>query len=434
VAVDHARQLRELGLVLHAVVPVDAELDDDHQRDDDDRTPAGAREAEAGADASGPPALNRLALAAAGGTLALLAAFVAVEWTSHAVAPYPGGRLHGDVTPFLVLLAVAFAVYLVGLWAVRRGAAFAAVFAAACAIQLTPLAGPLFLSSDSWTYWSYARVHDPYRDTPADDAVSSRWAGRAYLRESSPYGPVWSLVSRPAGLTASADAAAWGFRTLAALAVLGATWLLARRRAFAAALVGWNPVVALHFAGGGHNDALMIALVAVALALGERASQRAGVAWALAALVKWVPLLLLPLRGLEARARRRHVGHLWFAATVVATLALATVLWRLHWLHALVPLARDASRQTSYALPHRLHLPTWPFVVAYAAAYVWLAREAARGRARLGLAFGLLLLALPYLAAWYVLWPLALAAWDDDDAATVLSLALCAYLLPQRLL
>jgi hypothetical protein len=26
-----------------------------------------------------------------------------------------------------------------------------------------------------------------------------------------------------------------------------------------------------------------------------------------------------------------------------------------------------------------------------------------------------------------------LAAWDDDDAATVLSLGLCAYLLPQRL-
>jgi hypothetical protein len=44
-----------------------------------------------------------------------------------------------------------------------------------------------------------------------------------------------------------------------------------------------------------------------------------------------------------------------------------------------------------------------------------------------------LLLALPYLIAWYVIWPLALAAWDDDDAATLLSLGLCAYLLPQRL-
>ena len=161
--------------------------------------------------------------------------------------------------------------------------------------------------------------------------------------------------------------------------------------------------------------------------------QAAGVAWALAVLVKWVPLLLLPLRALEARATGRRVGHLGFAVTVVATLGLATVLWRLHWLHAVTPLAHDAQRQTHYALPHRFGVPAWTFLAAYGVAYVWLLREAARGRARLGLAFGLLLLALPYLIGWYVIWPLALAAWDDDDQATLLSLALCAYLLPQRL-
>ena len=77
--------------------------------------------------------------------------------------------------------------------------------------------------------------------------------------------------------------------------------------------------------------------------------------------------------------------------------------------------------------------PPWALLAAYGVAYVWLLWQAARGRARLGLAFGLLLLALPYLIGWYVIWPLALAAWDDDDAATLLSLGLCAYLLPQRL-
>jgi hypothetical protein len=41
--------------------------------------------------------------------------------------------------------------------------------------------------------------------------------------------------------------------------------------------------------------------------------------------------------------------------------------------------------------------------------------------------------ALPYLIAWYVLWPLTLSAYDDDDAATVVTLALCAYLLPQTI-
>jgi hypothetical protein len=349
--------------------------------------------------------------------------------------PLPGGHLAADAGLFLALFATAFAVYLVALQLVRRrGARFAHVFILACAIQLVPLAGPVFLSSDAWTYWSYARVHDPYTNTPSDDRVAARYAGTAYLNETSAYGPAWSLASRPVGLTKSPRLAAWLFRAGAALCVLATTWLVARRRAFAAALVGWNPLLAMHFAGGGHNDALMMALVAAALALGERKHiQAAGAAWALAILIKWVPLLLLPLRALEARATGRRVGHLGFAVAVVATLGLATILWQLHWLHAVTPLTHDARRQTHYALPDRLGAPPWLFLAAYGIAYVWLLREAARGRARLGLAFGLLLLALPYLIAWYVIWPLALAAWDDDDAATLLSLGLCAYLLPQRL-
>ena len=61
------------------------------------------------------------------------------------------------------MLAAAFAVYLVGLVLVRRGARFGAVFALACAIQLAPLAAPLLISTDAWTYWDYGRiaaVHD----------------------------------------------------------------------------------------------------------------------------------------------------------------------------------------------------------------------------------------------------------------------------------
>ena len=336
---------------------------------------------------------------------------------------------------FFALVAAAFVAYLGGLLLLRRGGRLGAVLAVACAIQLVPLAAPLLVSSDAWTYWSYARVHDPYRDPPARDALSARYAGRAYLHETSAYGPAFSLVTRPLGLTGSAYAAQWLLRLAAALAVLATAVLVARGRPFAAALVGWNPLLAVHFGGGGHNDALMTVLVAGALVLAERRRlQTAGAVWAVSVLVKWVSILLLPLRALEARATGRRVGHAGFAVAVFVVLGAATVLWRLHWLHALTPLSHDAARQTSYAIPRRLHLPTWPFVVAYALAYVWLLRVAARGRARLGLAFALLLPALPYLTAWYVIWPLALSAWDDDDEATMLSLALCAYLLPQRLL
>lgn len=360
---------------------------------------------------------------------------MAAAWLpGSAVRTVAGGRTHGSALLFVVLLAAAFVAYVAGLARVRRGARFELVFVLACAIQLAPLAAPLLVSSDAWTYWSYARLHDPYRQSPSHDRVSSPYAGAAYLHETSAYGPAFALASKPVALTASPDVAAWTFKTLAALCVLLTTWLVARRRAFAAALVGWNPVVAVHFGGGGHNDALMVALIAVALALGDRGSSRtAGVAWALGALVKWVPLLLLPLRGLEARARGRRVDHTGFAVTVVLVLAVSTLLWRFHWLHAVAPLAHDAARTTSYALPRRTGIPWWAFATAYGAAYVWLLRVAARGRARLGMAFALLLPALPYLIAWYVLWPLALSAYDDDDTAIVITLALCAYLLPQRI-
>jgi hypothetical protein len=363
---------------------------------------------------------------------------VVVARLPHApLEPSDGGRLHGRAglgLLFVVLLAAAFAAYVAGLLLVRCDARFGAVFALACAIQLAPVAAPLLISTDAWTYWSYARLHDPYRQTPSEDPVSAPYAGAAYLRDTSVYGPAFTLVSKPVGTTASPEVAGLIFKSAAALCVLLATWLVARRRAFAAALVGWNPVVAVHFGGGGHNDALMVALVAVALAFGERRRPRwAGVAWSLAVLVKWVPVLLLPLRALEARAKGRRVDHVAFAVTTIMVLAVATALWRFHWLHALAPLARNAARETSYALPRRTGLPWWLFAAAYAALYGWLLREARRGRARLGLALALLLPALPYLIAWYVLWPLTLSAHDDDAVATVLTLALCAYLLPQHI-
>ena len=68
----------------------------------------------------------------------------------------------------------------------------------------------------------------------------------------------------------SADATAWTYKALAAAAMLAAALLaarLSRRPALALVLVGWNPAMALDFAGGGHNDAWMAALVVAALAL-----------------------------------------------------------------------------------------------------------------------------------------------------------------------
>jgi hypothetical protein len=328
-----------------------------------------------------------------------------------------------------------------------------AVLLAALAIQAVPLAGPLLLSTDAWTYWDYGRiaaVHDgdPYADAPREfpNDPAFGYVGADWRDETSVYGPAFTLASEPLALAAgsSADAAAWIYKALAALAILIAAGLaafLSPRPVFAAAFVGWNPLLAVHFAGGGHNDAWMAALVLGALALGASGRrQLAGMAWALAIFVKWIPVFLLPLRALEARANRRRVGHLGFACAFVAVAGLATLRYGFDWLGALGPLARNANQETSFAIPHRLTqlgLPrevAWVLVgAAFVAAYAWLVREALRGRARLGLATGLLLLAVPYLAPWYTAWAVPLAAAEDDRAAQLVALGLTAYLLRQTI-
>jgi hypothetical protein len=395
-------------------------------------------------------------LAAGALVLAFVAAAAATAWPDDSpLEPLNAGRPRGDelwAWIFLGLLAAAALAYAAGLVLVRRlGAPRRGVVALAAAIQLTPLAAPLLLSTDAWAYWDYGRIAavqggNPYRDAPEEFPGDPAFAyvGADWRDSTSVYGPAFTLASEPVALAAgsSAGAAAWIYKTLGALAILAASLLAARispRPAFAAAFVGWNPLLAVHFGGGGHNDAWMAALVVAAVALAAAGRRQiAGVAWALAILVKWVPLLLLALRVLEARAQRRRAGHLGFACAAGVVAAFAFWRYGFDWLRAFGPLARNANQETSFAIPHRLSqlgLPREAAVAlaaaAFAAVYVWLAREALRGRARLGLAAAAALVATPYLAPWYLAWAVPLAAADDDGAAQLLSLGLTAYLLSQ---
>jgi hypothetical protein len=380
----------------------------------------------------------------------------ALAWPADSpLEPTNGGHPGGDpvyARVFLVCALAAAATYALGLLALRVASGrLAGVAVLAALIQLVPLAAPLLLSTDAWAYWDYGRiaaVHDgnPYEDTPSDypDDPAFPYVGEDWRDTSSVYGPAFTLASEPLARVAgeSADAAAWIYKSLAAAAVLGAAWIasrLARRRAVALAFVGWNPLLAIQFAGGGHNDAWMAALVLGALAAAATARRNlAGASWALAILVKWIALVFLPLRALEARATRRAVAHLGFALAAAAVLAVATWRYGLAWLGAFGPLADNAAGGTRFALPSRLDQLGVPhglavalFAAAFAVAYAWLLREAWRGRARLGLAAVALLLAIPYLTPWYVVWALPLAAAEEDDLARVLGVGLTVYLLPQ---
>jgi Glycosyltransferase family 87 len=397
------------------------------------------------------PASGAFVWVAGGACLTLLAAAVACVW--------PGDSL---LTPdhregitrwswiFLGFLVAAFIAYLAGLFLIRRGAPLLApVLAVAAAIQLAPLAAPVLLSTDAYTYWDYGRiaaVHgaNPYSDRPSefpDDPAFARM-GANWRDTTTVYGPVFTLASEGHAVVVrdSAAAAAWLYKGLGALAMLVLTGLaafLAREKAFAAAFVGWNPLLAVHFAGGGHNDAWMMALVLAALALGAIGKRQwAGAAWVGAIAIKWVAVVFLPLRALEARAQGRRVGHLGFAAAAVVIAALATWRYSTGWLEAFGPLAKNLREGAHFSLPSRVSSLGVPhdaavalFAVLFALAYLWLLREAWRGRARLGLCAGLVLIATPWLIAWYAVWAVPLAAAEEDRAARLLALGLCAYLL-----
>lgn len=321
------------------------------------------------------------------------------------------------------------------------------MLAVAVAVQVLPVAGPVLISTDVYTYWDYGRiaaVHggNPYEDLPrafAQDPAYGRM-GADWRGTTSVYGPGFTLASEAHALAVgeSADRAAYAYKGLAAAAMVALAVLAGLLAGpFAAAFVGWNPLLALHFGGGGHNDAWMMAFVLAALFLRARGrSQLAGVAWAVSIAIKFVPLLLLPLRALEARREGFRVGHLGFASAALVLAALATWRYGLGWLDAFGPAVDNLQGQSRYSIPARLadlgvpeDVAAGVLVSAFAGAYAWLLLEAWRGRARLALATGLLLVATPWLLPWYAVWAVPLAAVEDDPPARLLALALCAYLL-----
>jgi hypothetical protein len=321
------------------------------------------------------------------------------------------------------------------------------VVAVALAVQLVPLAAPLMLSSDAWTYWMYGRiaaVHDanPYEETPSEfpEDPAFRWSGEQWRDSTSVYAPGFTLASEPVARAVgeSHDAAAWAYKTLAALAVCATVLLAARlapRHALGAAFVGWNPLLAVHLAGGGHNDAWVGALLLAALAAGS-----GGIPWALGIAVKWVPLAFLPLHALGARAAGRRLGLPALALTATLVFGLATWRYGFAWLDAFGPLADNARETTSYALPHRLSQLGVPesaaitiFAVLFVLVYAVLVRAAWRGRVRLALASVALLACAPYVTPWYLAWVVPLAAVEEDRLARGLALAFTAYLLPQTI-
>ena len=393
---------------------------------------------------------RRLPVVLGGGCLVAIALVTVSVWQAAERARSPIEPPGAWGALYWLAVASAFALYVVGAWLIRsRGAPVRVVVVLAIAIQLVPLAAPLLYSTDSYTYWSYGRiqaVHDgnPYVNPPSEwpDDPAYALMGAQWHDTTSAYGPLWTVTSAGVAKAAgdSPDAAAWLFKAIAALSsvalVLAAVALAPPgRKAFAAAFVGWNPVLALQFAGGGHNDTLMMALPLAGMAVAARGRPNLGAAfWPVAIVVKWLPLIFLPL--LVARDRKAF-GWKGLAISGVAVALVSTLLYGVHWVHAAAPISSQLRRASSTSIPFYVEkwfgLPqyrvTEVLAVLFALAYLWLLRQAWRGNARLGLTAGLFCLSLSWLPSWYVAWPVSLTAVEEDRTARWVSLGLTAWLL-----
>jgi hypothetical protein len=380
-----------------------------------------------------------------------LLAFVALAASAAATLP-PQVARHPRIDAYYLAVGAAFVCYAAGLLALRRRRArLALVLAVAALVQVAPLAGPLLLSQDVGSYWDYGRIAavdggNPYSQPPVSFRRDPAFAfvSHTWRRTTSAYGPLFTAASEGGALVAgrSQEAASSLFKTAAAvgaLALAALAALVSSQPAFAAAAVGWNPLFAIDFAGGGHNDVWMMVPLLGALALDRRGRrQAAGALWAVAAAVKWIPLLLLPLRA-SVRERSARFGFAGFAAGSLLVAAGASLLYGDEWLRAFGPVAHDVASGSRTSVVHLLRglglakgVAAGVLVALFAASYLVLVNEAKRRRARLGLAAGLLLLATPWIVPWYASWALPLAAAEDDGAAILLSVALTGYLLEAR--
>jgi hypothetical protein len=235
---------------------------------------------------------------------------------------------------FVTLTALAALLQLVAVATVLRGVpprAIWLVIAVAAALRIGPLMAPPFLSSDVYRYVWDGRVQaagiNPYLYVPAastlaplrDEAVYPL-VNRAATAHTI-YPPAAQAIFAAVGIAAPTVTAMKGTMVaFEALAMACAAAVLVRLGLSPARIVvwAWNPLAVWSFAGNGHIDAAAAGLLALALLLAGRGRGAwSGVAFAMAALTKFLPLAAAP--ALWPAGRWRFVTATF--ATIVALYA-----------------------------------------------------------------------------------------------------------------
>ena len=172
-----------------------------------------------------------------------------------------------------------------------------------------------------------------------------RFAGE-FLREPSPYGPLWELIAQIPIRLGILDIASGviAMKIIALISYIAMAVLLGWYALHAApqqspqnrvsgltamTFFALNPLVLLEGFGNGHNDMVMLALMTLGLVLWQRGKWAwAGVALTLAALIKVSGFILIPLFGVAVLAavpdwRTRVIRGLSITAIFIVTAAVA---------------------------------------------------------------------------------------------------------------
>ena len=248
------------------------------------------------------------------------------------------GDLGSNAHRLLLLWAIAHAAYLVAAWRALRAPvthvrssrrSLAWILGVALVARLLLIPSAPTLSEDAYRYlWDGALVRDginPYVHAPSDPALKERrddlFARLNHADVPTIYPPAAQLffgaVASVRATPAALKAAYLPFEIAAWLALV----TLLRRRALAPErilLFAWNPLLLVESYGSGHVDLLAAAVLVLAIALldlGRRVP--AGIAWAIASLIKYTPLLLGP-----TFARKRAWALLTTATLTMCLLAL----------------------------------------------------------------------------------------------------------------
>lgn len=366
-----------------------------------------------------------------------------------AIEPHGIGATDLNVTLTAMLLA-----YLLVL-AFARGVSPRVAWTAIALANLLLCLTPLFLSSDSFGYLSYARLGvlhglNPYLSPPVTAPHDALLPYVYWRNATTPYGPLFTLATYPLALLSPA-AGLWVLRCVGAAASLGLTWVVSRAAGArgrdpvaAAMLVGLNPVLLFYAVFGSHNDleATLLIALGLLLAIGQREG-RSAAALVAAAAVKLTAGIALPFVVLGARHRWPMLRAVLIAGAAAGLGTLAV--FGPHVLDQIQRISSDASYNIAYTGPDRVAAllgtaitPALRTACLMAAGVVtliglWRVLHGGDWLTAAGWATLALMVALASAGPWYLVWVLPFAALARGRALRLTTLALTAYLLAVHL-